>query len=111
VNAVRCRLGVLADQIDAANGLGEFRTKLHKTLAQTRGRVDEAASACDGGDDKTAKRRMKQAGKFLQKMTHRLSGLSARKKLDTGLRADLIQVIESIRADVGSLRKRPCGGS
>jgi hypothetical protein len=111
VNAVRCRLGVLARQIDDANGLGEVRTNLRKTLMQSRGRVDDAASACDAGDDRTASRRMKQAGKFLQKMTHRLSGLSARKKLDSGLRAGLIRVLESIRADVGSLRKHPCGSS
>jgi hypothetical protein len=111
VNAVRCRLGILGNQIDDANGLGEFRSKLQKTLAQARGRVDEAASACDSGDKKTASRRMKQAAKFLQKMTHRLSGLSARKRLGAELRADLIQVIASIRADVSSLRKRPCGAS
>jgi hypothetical protein len=104
-------LGVLADQIDAANGLGPFRSKLQKTLAQARGRVDEAASACDDGDGKTASRRMKQAAKFLQKMTHRLSGLPARKKLVAAVRADLIQVIESIRADIGNLRKWPCGAS
>jgi hypothetical protein len=111
VNTVRCRLGILADQIAAANGLGQFRAKLQSTLTQASDRVDEAVSACATGDDKTASRRMKQTGKLLQKMTHRLSGLPARKKLDGGLRADLIQVIESIRGDVGSLRKRPCGTS
>ena len=111
VNTVRCRLGILAGQLDAATGLGEFRSKLEKTLGQASGRVDEAASACDSGDKKTASRRMKQAGKLLQKTTHRLSGLSARKRLDAKVRAGLIQVIESIRADVGNLRKRPCGGS
>jgi len=52
---------------------------------------------------------MKQTAKYLQKMTHRLSNLSARKKLAAELRAGLIQVIESIRADVAGLRKRPCG--
>jgi hypothetical protein len=111
VNTVRCRLGVLADQIAAAKGLGQFRAKLQSTLTQASGHVDQAVSACETGDDKTASRRMKQTGKFLQKMTHRLSGLPARKKVDAGLRADLTQVIESIRGDVGSLRKRPCGAS
>jgi hypothetical protein len=111
VNTVRCRLGILADQIASTNGLGQFRAKLQSTLTQASGRVDEAVSACDTGDDKTASRRMKQTGKLLQKMTHRLSGLSARKKLDAGMRADLMKVIESIRADVSSLRKRPCGTS
>ena len=111
VTTVRCRLGILADQIAAANGLGQFRAKLQSTLTQASGRVDEAVSACDGNDAKTASRRMKQTGKLLQKMSHRLSGLSARKKVDAQMRSDLIKVIESIRADVSSLRKRPCGAS
>jgi hypothetical protein len=84
VNTVRCRLGILADQIAAANGLGQFRAKLQSTLTQASDRVDEAVSACATGDDKTASRRMKQTGKLLQKMTHRLSGLPARKKLTAG---------------------------
>jgi hypothetical protein len=111
VTAVRCRLGILAQEIAAANGLGQFRAKLQSTLTQASGRVDQAASACATGDGKTAGRRMKQTAKLLQKMTHRLSGLSARKKLDARMRSDLIQVIESIRSDVSSLRKKPCGAS
>jgi hypothetical protein len=109
VRTLRCRLRILADQIAAANGLGQFRAKIQSTLTQASARVDQAVSACATGDDKTASRRMKQTGKFLQKMTHRLSGLTARKKLDARMRSDLIQVIESIRSDVSGLRKKPCG--
>src|SRR5262249_2553280 len=47
VNAVRCRLGVLADQIAARNGLGQFRAKLQSTLTQASGFANQAVSACE----------------------------------------------------------------
>jgi hypothetical protein len=106
--ALLCRLDVLADRIGNVNGLGQFRPKLQSTLQRAIQRAEEARTACAAGDTKTANRRMKQTAKFLQKMAHRLSGLSARKKLDPSLRADLLQVIGSIRTDAAGLRRSAC---
>ena len=106
--AMLCRLDVLADRIGQVTGLGQFRPKLQSTLQRAIARADDAASACTAGDTKTANRRMKQTAKFLQKMAHRLSGLSARKKLDASLRADLLNAIASIRTDVNALRRNAC---
>ena len=52
--------------------------------------------------------RMKQAQKLLQKMEHRLSGLSARKRLDATVRSGFVGTIHTLRTDVGALRKNPC---
>lgn len=108
LDALRCRLGILRAQIETASGLGTFRPKLAQNAARAVALAAEAGSACDGGDQKTAKRRVKQIAQQLQKITHRLRGLAARKQLDAGLRADLITVVESIRDDATHLRKNPC---
>jgi hypothetical protein len=106
--ALRCRLDVLAARIQSAPGLGGFRSKLAQNADRAVALAGEADAACTDGDHKTASRRLKQIPKQLQKMTHRLHGLAARKQLDAGLRAELITVIESIRQDAAALRKNPC---
>jgi hypothetical protein len=108
LDAVRCRLNILAVQIAERQGLGSFRAKLQSTLARAIMRAQEGDDACTAGDTKTARRRMKQTNRFLLNMAHRLSLLRARKQLDPGLRADLIMMIESIRSEVGALRRTPC---
>jgi cell division septation protein DedD len=108
LDAVRCRLGILAARIADENGLGKLQSKLASTLERATGLADEAKTACDGGDTKTASRRMKQIQKLLQNMAHRLRGLAARKHVDAGLRADLLAIIDGVRSDAGALRRNPC---
>jgi hypothetical protein len=106
--AVRCRLDILAARIDGEAGLGKLRAKLAATLDRAVALAREAADACTAADTKKASRRMKQVQKLLQQMAHRLRGLAARKQVDAGLRAELLATIDSIRADVGALRRNPC---
>ena len=108
LDAIRCRLDILAAQIAERPGLGSFRAKLQSTLARAIMRAQEGDDACTAGDVKTARRRMKQTNRFLLSMAHRLSLLRARHQLDPGLRSDLIMMIESIRAEVVALRRAPC---
>jgi hypothetical protein len=108
LEALRCRLDILDDRVGSAAGLGNFRPKLSQNVDRSINFANQAASLCAANDTKKAAKRMKQIQKQLQKMTHRMSGLAARKQLDAGLRADLVRVIESIRTDVGALRKNPC---
>jgi hypothetical protein len=51
---------------------------------------------------------MKQTQKLLQKMSHRLRGLAARKRLDGAQRSSLIATIQGIGGDVAGLRPHPC---
>jgi hypothetical protein len=62
----------------------QLRPKLASQLDRATAFARQGDEACTAGDAKTASRRMKQAQKLLQKMAHRLSGLSARKRLDGG---------------------------
>jgi hypothetical protein len=41
-------------------------------------------------------------------MAHRLSGLSARKRLDGATRSTFISAIKGVQSEVGALRKSPC---
>jgi hypothetical protein len=105
---VRCRLDRLETRIEAEDHLGRYRAKLLSTLGRGIARANEAAIACDAHDDKTGRRRVKQLQRHLINMAHRLRGLAARKQLPAEVRAELLQVIEGIKADVTGIRKQPC---
>jgi len=107
--AVRCRLDILYARIAGESGLGTLRTRLGATLARAMTLDGQADAACIGTDPQTASRRVKQVQKLLQKMGHRLRGLSARRHVDAALRAELLQRIDDIRTDVLTLRHGPCG--
>jgi hypothetical protein len=108
LDAIRCRLDIMAARIADEDGLGKLRAKLAATLERATALAGEADTSCAGGDTKTASRRMKQVQKLLQNMAHRLRGLAARKQVDAGLRADLLAIIDGIRSDVGAVRTNPC---
>lgn len=105
---VRCRLDALGAQIAADATLGSFGPKLGSTLQRATALARQGDDACAANDVKTASRRMKQAQKLLQKMEHRLSDLTARKRLDATVRSSFIGMIHGLRSDVGALRKSPC---
>jgi len=105
---VRCRLDALAAQLAADTTLGSFGPKLGGQLQRATGFAGQGGDACATNDVKTASRRMKQAQKLLQKMEHRLSGLSARKRLDATVRSGFIGTLHDLRTEVGALRKNPC---
>jgi hypothetical protein len=105
---VDCRLEALGAQIAADATLGSFGPKLGSQLQRATALARQGDDACGSNDVKTASRRMKQAQKLLQKMEHRLSGLSARKRLDATVRTSFIGTIHALRSDVGALRKNPC---
>ena len=105
---VRCRLDALGAAIAADTTLGSFGPKLGDTLQRATALARQGDDACGANDLKTASRRMKQAQKLLQKMEHRLSGLTARKRLDATVRSSFLGTIHALRSDVGALRKNPC---
>ena len=105
---VRCRLDALGAQIATDATLGSFGPKLGSTLQRATALARQGDDACAANDVKTASRRMKQAQKLLQKMEHRLSDLTARKRLDATVRSSFIGTIHGLRSDVGALRKSPC---
>jgi hypothetical protein len=107
--AARCRLDALATEIAAQPALGAYQSKLSATLDRAGRLAAEADTACAAADTQTASRRMKQAKTFLGKMSHRLRSLSARHRLDGGVRAQLIQAIDGATDDLSGLRKNPCG--
>lgn len=106
--ALQCRLTALVAEIDGTAGLGSYQGKLSQTLKRVVPLADEAATACSAGDTRTAGRRMKQVQTLLEHMSHRLHGLSARKRLESLLRAGIIQAIDEVHTDAGALRKHPC---
>ena len=106
--ALRCHLDALGAQIAADATLGSYGPKLASTLDRATAFAGQGDEACVSGDAKTASRRMKQAQKLLQKMAHRLSGLTARKRLDGTVRSTFISAINGVRSEVGALRKSPC---
>ena len=105
---VRCHLDALAAQITADATLGSYGPKLSSQLDRATTFARQGDEACTSGDAKTASRRMKQAQKLLQKMAHRLSGLSARKRLAGATRSTFISAIKGVQSEVGALRKNPC---
>lgn len=107
--AARCRLAALATEIDGEPALGTYQAKLSATLDRAGKLAAQAETACAAADTKTASRRMKQSKTLLGKMSHRLRGLSARHKLDGGVRAQIIQAIDGATNDLIGLRKNPCG--
>jgi len=107
--AARCRLAALATEIDGEPALGTYQSKLSAALDHASRLAAEAETACAAADMKRASRRMKQSKTLLEKMSHRLRGLSARHKLDGGVRAQIIQAIDGATDDLSGLRKNPCG--
>jgi hypothetical protein len=107
--AARCRLDALATEIDGQAALGAYQSKLSATLDRAGRLAAQAETACGEADTDTAGRRMKQAKTLLGKMSHRLRGLSARHRLDGGVRAQVLQAIDGATDDLSGLRKNPCG--
>jgi len=105
---VRCRLDALGAHIAADATLGSFGPKLGSTLGRATALARHGDDACAANDVKTASRRMKQAQRLLQKMEHRLSGHTARKRVDATVRSDFIGTIHALWFDVSALRKSPC---
>ena len=108
LGALLCRLDILAARMDQMNVPGPFRVKLRSSLDRANARTREAMAACTVGDPGSATRRTKQVGKLLRKMAHQLKGPPARKQLDPIVRADLLEVIASLRTDVTGLRRNAC---
>jgi hypothetical protein len=103
--SVICRLEALLGRVNAESRLGAFGPKLAHTLTKGRDRATDARTLCAAGNAKKPKTRLKQVGRALIQYVHRLAGLPARKKLDDGLRRELLGAGKSIEPDVGTLRK------
>src|SRR5204863_1916436 len=80
--------------------------KLIHSLQAAQTKLDDAAMLCatTAKVTKKAKKRLQQAAKGISQTVHRLSDLAARKKLDEGLREQLIDAATPIGADMKTLR-------
>jgi hypothetical protein len=106
--AVRCHLEVLGGQIASDTSLGSFGSRLGRALDRAVALARQGDDACAADDGTTARRRMKQTQRLLQGMAHRLSGLTARRRLDGTMRSSLVATIRGIRVEVAALRPSPC---
>ena len=101
--SVLCRIAALLDRVRAESRLGTFQAKLAKSLQIAQTRTGEAQAL---GSGKKAKKKLQQAARALTEYAHRLSSLSARKKLKSqgSLRTDFLSQGNAITPDVKRLR-------
>jgi len=102
--SIQCRLAALIADTEGASALGALQAKVVKTLGKAKSRTDEAQSRCAAGDAKKPKARLKQVGKQLTQYSHRLRGLSSRKKIPEAVREPLAKTADGIKSDVKTLR-------
>ncbi len=103
--SIRCRLEQLLARVNAEPDLDSFGPKLAKKLVAARSRTEQAESLC-GSSLKKARKRLQQAGRALAQYKRGLSNRSARRKLDAGLRSDLLDAGAPIAADLRTLRRQ-----
>jgi hypothetical protein len=101
--SILCRVAALRDRVQGESRLGKFQAKLVKNLDVAHARTAEAQGL---GTGKKAKKKLQQAAKALTQYAHRLSSLSARKKLDSGVRTDFLHAGQAITPDVKALRSQ-----
>ena len=103
--SVICRLATELARVNDEMALGDFRPKLANTLEKGHDRAIDARETCAASDPKKSKARLKQVERAVVQYAHRLSGLTARHKLDDGLRTRMLAPATALRADVRQLRK------
>jgi len=77
-------------------------------ITKARTKATDGATFCRDANLKKTNKRLKQAGKTMTKLIHRLSGLAARNKLDPALRRSLLDdaspIGTALKAFRGSVR-------
>ncbi len=102
--SVRCRLETLRASTAAATLLGDLRPKLDQALGKALDRTQAADGFCAGAK-KHAKSRLKPVIRQLMQYSHRLRGLTARKKAPPDVREPLAAEADAIKADTADLRR------
>lgn len=104
--SIICRFEGLLALVNASPGLGAFGSKSAATLQKGLDRATEARDFCTHSDGKHAKQRLKQVKRAAIQYAHRLSGLSARKKIDSTLRASVLAPVKPLETDVDARRSK-----
>ena len=102
--SILCRLDTLLTAVNGEPDLGTFRPKLAQNVEKAIARTGEGGTLCGAANVKKTKKRLQQAGTALRQYAHRLSGLAARKKLDSTLRQAFLDAAAPIRDDLKALR-------
>jgi CSLREA domain-containing protein len=102
--SIDCRLEALLARVQGEAALDGFGPKLARSVDKARARNAEGEDLCRGSNAKKTKKRLQQAATALRQYAHRLNGLAARKRLDTGLRQGFIDEGAPIEQDLKTLR-------
>jgi hypothetical protein len=90
--------------VNAEPALGTLASALASSVGTSGGRLQEARDACDGGDRRAARRRLRQAIRGLAAYGHRLRSRAARRTVSDTVRAAFLDAGESIQSDLKTLR-------
>lgn len=104
-SSIECRLDALIARLNAATDLGKLKKGLVKSPVAARTSTQIAEDLADGGKNKPAKKKLKQATKRMSSFVHRLKSLTARKKLPAETRTSLIDEGTPIQADLKTLQQ------
>jgi hypothetical protein len=105
LDSASCRLGELLERVEDEDDLGKLQAKLGHTLGKALRRIEEAETACDGGDATRAKKDLRKVVRSLIQFGHRLRSLSGRRIVSDDLRADLIAAGRDLQKDVQRLKR------
>lgn len=101
--SIECRLDLLIANITNGADLGKFKKGLLAAATAARARTTSAEDLVGRGKSKPAKKKLKQAGRKVLALVHRLRSLGARKNLPAETRDPLVAQGTPIQADLKTL--------
>ncbi len=104
--SIDCRLDALIARIEGAAGFSRPQTQMQLVhqLTKAKGKKLDAETLCAKPDVKHARSRLKQVIRGMIQFGHRLRSNTVRRRIETGLRTELITSGDQIQADLKTLR-------
>lgn len=101
--SIKCRLRALIAEVDASSNLGKFKKGLLAGAKFALVRTESGEELQTRGKTKTAKKKLKQAGRKMLSFAHRLKSNNAKKSLAAEIREPLAAKATALQGDLKTL--------